>query len=79
MAMEEARRCAIPPDVFPSLSQGERKLGSESLKDSSRDSDFRQRRWHVRGWFFPVTMHFDLLVVLQVAAEAASLFFLIQS
>ena len=62
--------------MFFRLCQGERKLGSESLKDSSRDSHSRQRRWHVRGWFFfLVTIHFDLLVLLQAAAEAASLFF----
>ena len=65
--------------MFFRLCQGERKLGSESLKDSSRDSHSRQRRWHVRGWFFLVTIHFDLLVLLQAAAEAASFFFLTQS
>ena len=66
LQQRRARRDAIPADVFPSLSQGDRKLGSESLEDSSRElclySVFRQRRWHVQGWFLPVTMHFALLV-----------------
>ena len=32
-----ARRDAIPADVFPSLCEGDRELGSESLEDSSRE------------------------------------------